>query len=69
MVLRNLESSSRYILHSYISMKVGFPKLRKLKNVVVNKLMVVFFRSEIPFSFRKSYRGNGKSWRLYIVSS
>ena len=31
--------------------------------------MLFFFRSEIPFSFRKSYRGNGKSWRLYIVSS
>ena len=56
MVLRNLESSSECILHSYISRKVWTPTLRKLKNVVVNKLIPVFF-----FSFRKSYRGNGKN--------
>ena len=42
MVLRNLESSSQYILHSHISRKVGIPTLRKLKNVVVNKLIAVF---------------------------
>ena len=43
MVLRNLESSSQYILHRYISRKVGTPTLRKLKNAVVNKLIPVFF--------------------------
>ena len=43
MVLRNFRSSSQYILHRYISTKVGTTTLEKLKNVAVNKLIVGCF--------------------------
>ena len=66
MVLRNFRSSSQYILHRYISTKVGTTTLEKLKNVAVNKLIVVcfFFRPKIPFSLLKRYGGNEKNLKL-----
>ena len=49
MVLRNFRSSSQYILHRYISTKVGTTTLEKLKNVAVNKLIVVCFFLDLKY--------------------
>ena len=71
MVLRNLKGTSQYILHSYISTKVGIPYAYKVEECsgqyIDSCFFFFFFRSGISFSFGNSYRGNEKKFETLHI--